>query len=308
LSYTFRYTLFGIGFGLCFPIFALLLDVWVFKSLLPNWNNVFLVHQLNPLHYIIDTAPIFLGLAFGIAGKYLDQLYKVNISLEKTIDERTKELKIKNLELFSSDLELRESQQKLQAILDSTSEANFFVSLHSEIISFNKTAENLVRFFYNRGIQVGDNFDTYLMPENKEDFRRIFGQALSGNVSIEEIEIFFPNSARLWLNIEFYPVYDYHQQIIGISINAADITQRKKAELHLAAQNRELRNIAWLHSHEIRRIVANVIGLISLIDSTDLSLENLEVLQHLDNSARELDEAIHKIVKTVNELEYLGFA
>lgn len=304
-NYTLRYTLFGISFGFCFPFFALLLDIWVFKGLKLSFNNFILVHQLNPLHYIIDTAPFFLGLAFGIAGRYLDRLSKVNLSLEKTINERTKELKIRNLELFDSELELKESQQKLQAILDSTSEANFFVSLNYQILSFNKTAETLVSEYYNRVIQSGDSFDEYVMPANKENFRKIFSSALNGKVSIEEIEITFPNEARLWLSLEFYPVYDQHQQIIGVSINTTDITQRKRAELNLAAQNRELRNIAWLQSHEMRRIVANIIGLLSLIDKIHLSPENQEAINYLEISAQELDQVLHKIVKTVNEFELM---
>ncbi len=261
------------------------------------------VHLSNPLHFIIDTAPFFLGLAFGIAGSFLDKLSQVNQSLEKVVSERTKELKYINLELLQSEEDLRESRQKLQAIIDSTSDANIFVDNEYRIVSFNKTADKYAKIFYQKNLEIGSDFSNYIMPANLADFKIIFEKARHGEIMVQEAPIHFPNGTVLWLSLEFHPVKNEKKEIMGVSVNLADVSQRKNAELNLAAQNKELRQIAWMQSHEMRRLVANVIGLISLLEKELLSPENQEIIFFLDKEIRALDAVIHKIVKSVNETE-----
>jgi len=51
-----------------------------------------LVQRENFLHWIIDTAPIFLGLLAHVAGRFLDQATDLNATLESRVAERTAEL------------------------------------------------------------------------------------------------------------------------------------------------------------------------------------------------------------------------
>ena len=68
-----NYTIFGIVFGLCFPIFATLLDVYV-SGVSFGIDGFIAVQRAQPLHWIINTAPFFLGLAFGVAGHRQQQM------------------------------------------------------------------------------------------------------------------------------------------------------------------------------------------------------------------------------------------
>lgn len=65
------YGLFGAIFGTAFPVGATLIDVWL-QSLPITWANLILVQQQQPLHWVIDTAPIFLGFFAAIAGSRQD--------------------------------------------------------------------------------------------------------------------------------------------------------------------------------------------------------------------------------------------
>ncbi len=67
-----RYGVLGAGLGLAFPVLAILLDILVFKKLDLSWASVLEVHRVNPLHFIIDTAPLVLGLAFTLFGLSLN--------------------------------------------------------------------------------------------------------------------------------------------------------------------------------------------------------------------------------------------
>lgn len=61
-----KFLVFGILFGLCFPLIALSVDI-VHKDLSFSLSDIIQIHILNPIHFIIDLAPLILGAtAYGI--------------------------------------------------------------------------------------------------------------------------------------------------------------------------------------------------------------------------------------------------
>jgi PAS domain S-box-containing protein len=80
------------------------------------------------------------------------------------------------------------------------------------------------------------------------------------------------------------------------------IIESKRNEAYLADQNRRLQDIASISSHNIRRPVATIMGLVNLFDRKRLDNPlNREIIGHLETSALELDDVIHIIVeKTFN--------
>lgn len=75
-----------------------------------------------------------------------------------------------------------------------------------------------------------------------------------------------------------------------------DIDVRKKYGLQLEAQNQKLKDIAWLNSHEIRRPLCNMLGLIPLIRTNANDEAALpQLINYLETSAIELDETISRI-------------
>ena len=75
-----------------------------------------------------------------------------------------------------------------------------------------------------------------------------------------------------------------------------DIDVRVKHEEQLIAQNEKLREIAWHNSHEVRRPLSNLIGLIPLLKDSIGDQEALTgLVNFLEISAGELDNAVLKI-------------
>lgn len=97
-SNTVNYTLFGICFGFLFPIIATIFDVSL-QGLELSFSSAILIQAENPLHWIIDTAPFFLGSLSALAGFRKDQTVHINQGLEETVKERTKSLEAKNEQL-----------------------------------------------------------------------------------------------------------------------------------------------------------------------------------------------------------------
>jgi PAS domain S-box-containing protein len=77
-----------------------------------------------------------------------------------------------------------------------------------------------------------------------------------------------------------------------------DITDKKKDRQEILAQNQRLREIAQISSHETRKPLASILGLVNLFDKENMSNPlNKEILQYLEITANELDTVIHNIVK-----------
>jgi PAS domain-containing protein len=56
-----KYAIGGIYFGLCFPVFSTFFDLMA-QGIGINWVNILQVQTNQPLHWVIDSAPLFLGL------------------------------------------------------------------------------------------------------------------------------------------------------------------------------------------------------------------------------------------------------
>lgn len=72
-----------------------------------------------------------------------------------------------------------------------------------------------------------------------------------------------------------------------------DIDKQKKYEQQLLSQNEQLKEIAWINSHEVRRPLSNILGLISLIKDSSNNMEDVvQLVDLLSVSSEELDKAV----------------
>lgn len=155
-----QYTTFGIAFGFCFPVFAILADIYLFKGLPFSWQSVGKVHGLNPLHFIIDTAPFFLGMAFSFVGIKQEQLKKVNLNLKRIYEEvlQQKEeiatqrdlLHEKNKEIERKRYDLNASIQYAQTIQNAILPDLRFMQMHLQDLFILHKARDVVSgdFYY----------------------------------------------------------------------------------------------------------------------------------------------------------------
>lgn len=80
------------------------------------------------------------------------------------------------------------------------------------------------------------------------------------------------------------------------------LIESKKNETYIKEQNNRLHAIANISSHELRRPVATILGLVNLFDKhNEMNPLNNEIIDYLYISTRELDKVIHDIVEqTIN--------
>lgn len=86
-----------------------------------------------------------------------------------------------------------------------------------------------------------------------------------------------------------------------------DISERVEVENRILEQNRYLRNISWIQSHEVRAPLSRILGIISLIDTQKEAItrdypEFQVLLDSLCASAEELDD----VIKRISDISYQG--
>lgn len=85
---------------------------------------------------------------------------------------------------------------------------------------------------------------------------------------------------------------------------AVDITDHKAAEQKITAHNHKIKELTFLQSHEVRRPLANMLGLMELIkqDINNISDEKIKnTLHYIQKSAIELDIELRKVIDKLIE-------
>lgn len=198
--------------------------------------------------------------------------------------------------------QLKASENKLRAIIDSTNDNNILLAPDYTVLSFNKAAKENIRHFFGAEIEEGQDFRQYVVESRMQDFKQFFERAMAGETIKEELEIKIDDQHSIWFLISFYPVFDGNNQLIGVSYNASDIDKAKKSELLLKKQNEALKEIAYLQSHEIRKLVANILGLVELLETGTLSEENKAIFDLILEEVCKLDKIIYQIVHRIQKV------
>lgn len=103
---------------------------------------------------------------------------------------------------------------------------------------------------------------------------------------------------------EYRAMFDGQNQPAGVFCMGYDITEYVRANENLVVAQSEieekktiLEQIGWEQSHVIRRPVANIIGLVNILNKMELDQNMGNICEMLTDSAAQLDEAINNIVR-----------
>jgi|GEM_PF-2104070 len=196
--------------------------------------------------------------------------------------------------------QLTASKQMLDTVFDSTNATIFLVSAEHTLIFFNRKASDRHKVMYGRELSPGDTMADVLGSESETYliFKINFDKALAGNYITSERRLDCPETS-IWYRAEYHPFYE-GKEIIGVAITITDITDQKKHELQIERQNELLKEIAWMQSHQTRQPVATILGLINILDKSELGEKNLEIIQLLEQTTQRLDDVIRDMVIKAN--------
>ena len=128
-----------------------------------------------------------------------------------------------------------------------------------------------------------------IFPEARRNkFFEEYNRAKAENRSVHFEEEFAP--LGIWVSVNAYPTDE------GLTVYFVDVTEQRRHVNMIQTQNKRLREIAWIQSHEVRAPVANIQGLLLLFNFDDFSDPmNRELMDHLKEATQKLDEITRRI-------------
>lgn len=190
------------------------------------------------------------------------------------------------------------SEKTLQSIINSSDNVLIYMDTGFRIKYANRRAQQHAYKMFGKPFLIGDKLTDYYPESDRSlalEHKRLLEQEKL-TVSHEHLVI-YPDGEKLWYLRRYYGVFEENGELSGLVIASINITERKEQELQIQQHVDALKEIAKIQSHEIRRPVANIIGLTDLMDFKLKTVEeNDQILQYLRMSALELDQIISKIV------------
>lgn len=200
--------------------------------------------------------------------------------------------------------EQQETLQRLSLATDSAQIGVWEVDLSDGTTFWDEKMYDLYGFAKDTPFPPYKIFKKAMHPDDKDLMKGILAGLAEGKKLIDSTvyRITIPNGKIRYIeahaivqkNVQGYPI-----RLIGTNRNITDdIAVQEK----MKTQNKVLRDIAFIQSHEVRRPLANILGVIEVLNSSN-SVHNKEIFDHLIESANELDMQIRSIVKKTNNLD-----
>jgi two-component system cell cycle sensor histidine kinase/response regulator CckA len=133
---------------------------------------------------------------------------------------------------------LRRSEANLRAILNTSLQAFMLVDRKGTIQALNPTAAEWGARMLGRRLGEGDSIHP-LPPDSAEGFR----VALTGDASSAERCLRGVDGVERWYEMNHAPVVDERGEVIGVCVNARDVSERKQAEQALRESEARYRDL-----------------------------------------------------------------
>ncbi len=201
---------------------------------------------------------------------------------------------------------LRESEEKLRAILDNSDQVFILVDTDLRILDYNTIAKQFVKTIFREELKKKQ----YLTFNHQaEDFIDNIKRSLKGkNISNEKC-FKLASKSEYWMEYRISPVFDSNKNISGAFFNAFEINKTKKAEREIKnALDKEIElNELKSHfistvSHEFRTPLANIILNTQLIEKKSLLYKDNKIAKGF----KRIYNSIEYLVNMLNEISLIS--
>ncbi|RYY48870.1 MAG: PAS domain S-box protein [Chitinophagaceae bacterium] len=180
-----------------------------------------------------------------------------------------------------AEIELRESQENLQAIFENASEGFILMDREGIIKVFNHNIVNSILLGVSDDIRIGETIFNVVQPDRVPFFRQVLSDVLKGDTIQYDRRFMKKNGHATWINLVINPVYQ-DGKVEGICITGRDITEKKNAEEQLQKTFSE--NLAM--SDRLSSIINTLPANIALLDKNGDIMEVNKAWQQFNNVGR----------------------
>ncbi|MFD0941719.1 PAS domain-containing protein [Pedobacter boryungensis] len=106
------------------------------------------------------------------------------------------------------------------------------------------------------------------------------------------------NGEQYDVSVSLTPIFDEDGHLMRWISIQRDVSEQRRYVEQIEEKNRKLQDISWLQSHVVRTPLARIMSLVELLENTDASPQQLELLTYMRTSSDELDRIIREIANT----------
>jgi PAS domain S-box-containing protein len=305
-------------------------------------NTAWHVEDLNLLKtatQLIDTT--YLNALKREAVTYMSNRENELRSFAAIVENLKSELKSKQEQLQEIEHQVAQKESESKAVLDSINDHNLVVEydLKGNISWMNDKTRELtgIRIKDFKGAN-RYSIKSLLLRSNRfsqSEYENFWTSLTRGVSKKYELKLMLPGN-ELWVAVTFLPILGESDSLSKVLAVAHDISTVKKQQRfiekqnhklkeqrkenirinnnleqrvaerteQLEKQNKQLTEYAFINAHLLRAPVCNILGLVDLLKGHTLDDDQLEVMNYLDNSAKELDEMVMKINRSIKKGYY----
>ncbi|UXX81120.1 PAS domain S-box protein [Reichenbachiella carrageenanivorans] len=198
---------------------------------------------------------------------------------------------------------LQETLQLLEAIQDSTTVANLVVAADYSIVSFNRRFREFLLKYWSHEVSIGESSINFIHPDNLADFKREFAQALDGKVIRAEHSFTTLNGRTMWIAVEYHPVKVMTDQGSKVALSFRNVTRERLYEKKITAQNKKLKEVAFVSAHQLRGPITSLLGLTNLLSDQPADWNDTKLyLAKIKELSDKIDIEIRSLVGKTEEI------
>jgi PAS domain S-box-containing protein len=200
---------------------------------------------------------------------------------------------------------IRRSEANLQTIFDNADTVYVLIDTELRIMSFNQPAQKFMQKELNRTLKE-DTFSLDYFPETRRQaINDALLNTLKGKVTSYEVKYPQPDNSEQWYYARYFPVIN-NGKVLGIILTLTDITERKNIEKQtqhlvesLQSKNKDLRQFAYIVSHNLRAPISKIIGLAAVLKEVPDD-ESMSLLKNITAEANQLDGVVKDMNKIIS--------
>lgn len=274
-SYSRQYTVLGAAFGSCFPIAAWIFDIW-FTDAAWWFTSIAQIHQLNPIHFIIDLAPFVLGVvSFFLGQRHEEQRLKVRDGH-------------RNLKFVSQEMWFQKFALDKHAIVSIADVKGNIIYVNDKFCEVSGYLENEL---------IGQNHRLLLSGYHSSNFfHQMWRTIASGATWHGDIQNRKKDGRLYWVRSTIVPFMNDDGKPYQYLAIRTDITEQMEARVQAEAANQTKSDFLAAMSHEIRTPMAGVIGMAEMILTSDLSPQQLDWANSIKTSGESLMRILNEVL------------
>lgn len=204
-----------------------------------------------------------------------------------------------------SELALEEINQRYQYVTKATFDAVWDWDIVNDVIIWGEGFSEIFGYKLNELKKDISSWTDHIHPEDQAWVIQSIDNFIKSNNKIwhEEYKFLKADGSYAFVEDRGFAVRDAKGRVLRMVGAMQDITERHNYTQAIEEQNKKLREIAWIQSHEVRAPLASIMGLAMLVKDGTVKKESESVDKVLDDivqSAADLDAVIRKISEKAN--------